>query len=203
MQESISRIKRLLIFTHLGSEVTASGLLYEIVRQHAVTHATSLHPTLEKEATEITNNSLFTQLVPPLKMHIKISIISYWNTRLEPGLSTLCLRGMKATLSFHKLILPREFTWISVLVIAHLNLSFLICKVGTTVSSRLGCWGYKGRLCEVSCDAGLGTRGPYPMDADHSCPGCLEGPALPPHLPFPWVGPGSVGSPQVPQECPV
>lgn len=32
MQELISRIKRLLIFTHLGSEVAASGLLYEIVR---------------------------------------------------------------------------------------------------------------------------------------------------------------------------
>ena len=32
MLEFISRIKRLLIFTHLGSEVTASGLLYEIVR---------------------------------------------------------------------------------------------------------------------------------------------------------------------------
>lgn len=161
---------------------------------------TSLRPTLEKEAAGITNNSLFTQLATPLKMHIKISVISYWSTRLEPGLSTLCLRGMKATLSFHKLILPRELTRISVLVIAPLNLSFHICKVGTTVSSRLGCWGHKGRLCEVSCDAGLGTRGPYPQDAD---PGCLAGPALPLQLPFPWVGPGSVGSPQVPQECPV
>lgn len=133
----------------------------------------------------------------------KISVISYWNTRLEPGLSTLCLRGTKATLSFHKIILPREFTWISVLGIAPLNFSFLIGKVETTVLSRLGCWGHKGRLWEVSCDAGLGTRGPCPTDADHSCPGCLEGPALPPYLPSPWVGPESVGSPQVPQECPV
>ena len=118
----------------------------------------------------------------------KISVISYWNTRLEPGLSTLCLRGTKVTLSFHKIILPREFTWISVLVIAPLNFRFLIGKVGTTVSCWLGCWGHKERLCEVSCDTGLGTRGPCPMDADYSCPGCLEGPALPPHLPSPWEG---------------
>lgn len=118
----------------------------------------------------------------------KISVISYWNTRLEPGLSTLCLRGTKATLSFHKIILPREFTWISVLVIAPLNFRFLIGKVGTTVSCWLGCWGHKERLCEVSCDTGLGTRGPCPMDADYSCPGCLDGPALPPHLPSPWEG---------------
>lgn len=70
MQEFISHIKRLLIFTHLGSGSHSFCLLYETVRQHAVTHVTSLHPTLEKEATEITNNSLFTQLVTPLKMHI-------------------------------------------------------------------------------------------------------------------------------------
>lgn len=42
------------------------------------------------------------------------------------------------------------------------NLSFPICKVGTTVSPRLGCWGHRGRLCGASSDPGR-----CPVGADH------------------------------------
>lgn len=48
--------------------------------------------------------------------------------------------------------------------------------------------GLQGKALRGDCDTGLGTWGPCPMDADHSCPGCLEGPALPPYLPSPWEG---------------
>lgn len=79
-----------------------------------------------------------------------------------------------------------------------LNLSFPIGNVGTTVSPRWGCWGREGRLCGANSDTGLGTQGHRPTDADHWCPACPAGPALPPHLPSPCAGPGSCRPPPGP-----